>query len=170
MWILRTLYRLTAPKTLGAVGFYPLPAFLRQYFDRLTKIKQIAIYARLVENTSFWKRAPAELACAESVTSILNTLFGFPIITGTYTLLEYLKKRADWIEITSPIDGCIVLAATGTGKPGSVGHVGILSNGRVYSNNSYTGKWDKHYSLLTFKAKYQVELGIMVRYFIPKQP
>lgn len=153
-------------KYLGS-SFYPVPTWLRFYFDRLTKLRRIQVYSRLVDGVAFWRNAPPELACAESVTRILNLLFGFPVLTGTWTLLEKLLSSPKWLEIQHPVNGCVVLAATGTGKKGAIGHTGIFDSGRVWSNSSITGKWGSHHTIAQFVKYYQIERQMPVRYFIP---
>ena len=153
---------------LAGTIFHPLPDWARRILALYPKRKQLQIYARMVNGVAFWKKAPPELACAESVSTIWNILFGYPVILGTWTMLfEYLRSSRNWSEVVVPIDGCVVIAATGTGKRGTIGHVGIYDQGRVWSNNSRTGKWADYYTLDSFYRRYHDEQGMPIRYFVP---
>jgi len=162
-------YRSLIGSTLAGTRFHPLPAWARRILTLYPKHKQLQFYARMVNGVAFWKKAPPELACAESVSTIWNILFGYPVIIGTWTMLfEYLLESENWLEVALPINGCVVIAATGTGHAGTIGHVGIYDQEKVWSNNSARGVWDDHFTIHSFIRRYRVNQGMRVRYFIPK--
>lgn len=112
--------------------------------------------------------APDELGCAETVTTLLRKVYPTtPIITGTYTLLQYLDNPKNGFVIThTPTPECIVLSPTGTGNAGTVGHVGIvLEDGIIASNDSRTGKFMKNYDLSTWRSRYHEKQGMPVFYY-----
>jgi hypothetical protein len=101
--------------------------------------------------------APKEYACAESVSSVLNSLWPeIPVVTGTYTLWNYLNTSPLFYKSDGPADGCVIIAPTGTGI--GVGHTGIVDGDKVMSNNSATGLWDKHITLKSWAAYFKGRL------------
>lgn len=152
---------------LGAKGFYPLPLWARTMLLRMNPSKARLYCARLQEGVDLSDLAPNELGCANAVTQIDRMLFGDTIEVSTWKLLEHYVLSPEWMEWQNPTNGCTVIAATGTGN-GRIknGHVGIYDNGLVWNNNSYTGKWAQSYTIDSFKAYYQGEGGMRVRYFI----
>ncbi len=101
-----------------------------------------------------------EYACAESVTSILHSLWPpIPIITGTYTLHQYLIASPLFFEVKVPLAGDLIISPTGEGT--GVGHTGIMDTDAIMSNNSYTGLWDKHLDLNLWKKNYGGRLPII---------
>lgn len=165
------MYQLLArllPKPLGG-GFTPLPSWLKPYFVKLPLAQQVSTYSKLVVGSDLSFVAPDELGCAESVSRMLNYLapeLGLAILTGTWTLDQALKSNPHFIPIQKLFarDGCIIIAVTGEGK--GTGHVGILVGDRVYSNNSYTGKWDKHFTHDGFR-NYFIQRGFPIKYYLP---
>lgn len=112
--------------------------------------------------------APDEVGCMETVSDILiKSGFNFPVILATYTgYNEFLSRPKDFIKVEVPSRGDIVISPSGyAGAGGSLtnGHVGICGDGegdlmQIMSNNSYTGKWDIHYTIKTWRERY-VGLG-----------
>lgn len=111
---------------------------------------------------------PDSVGCAESVSNVLHAVYpSFPIITGTYTLYAYLKDANEFVKVTSPLAGDIIISPTGLGGTTSVpeGHTGIVGeNSSIMSNNSLTGKWDNRFTLTTWNNRY-VTLGRFPVYF-----
>jgi hypothetical protein len=166
------LYRLTAhPTRLGAQGFYPIPERILPLFKRYPLAKQIVTYARLCNGVDLSFIAPNDVGCAESVTRLLREVDQdlVPVITGTWTLLEHIRRSKRFREVKTPFNSCVVIAATGTGNGSIQGHVGIYDNGRIWNNTSRTGKWSASFTLQAFKARYQITGGMPVRYFLPTQ-
>ncbi len=100
--------------------------------------------------------APKEYACAESVSSILHSLWPeIPVITGTWTLWDYLEHSTLFYKNDKPVDGCIIIAPT---SGIAVGHTGIMDGSVVMSNNSNTGLWDTHITLGTWNSYFKGKL------------
>lgn len=108
-----------------------------------------------------------ELACAESVSNILRKILpDFPIITGTWTLMDYLSKNKLFKEVTSPSAGTIIISATGTGNGKIRGHVGIfIEGGMIMSNDSRDGLFKANYTLESWNQRYLQLGGFPVRFF-----
>lgn len=121
-------------------------------------------------------RAPDELGCAETVCALLNQIRRTPPITGTATLLAYFTNPVNnFEEIDTPIPGALVISATGTGLPGTVGHVGIvMEDGTIASNDSgivvpsNRGKFIKNYTWETWVRQFQERQKMPVRIFVLK--
>ena len=85
----------------------------------------------------------------------------FPILTYTLTLHRTLKADPRFRNTLELMPGNIIISPTTMGN-GSIanGHVGILGeNEIIYSNNSRTGKWDKHLTLSSWIAYYRTKGG-----------
>ncbi len=112
-----------------------------------------------------------DVGCAETVTNIIKkVIFYFPIITGTWTLQEELKKSKLFKEIFKPEKGVIIICATATGNNTMPGHVGIIGefNGaewNIMSNDSKTGKFLKNYTTSSWGIRYVQKGGFTNRYF-----
>ena len=116
-------------------------------------------------------QAVPELACAETITFLLKQVYPeTPIITGTYSLYDYLRKpTSNFIQLKEPVAGCIALAVTGMGKKGTNGHAWIVfEDGTWGSNNSYginKGKFTKNYTYQTAKKRYTDEQSMEIYFF-----
>jgi hypothetical protein len=111
--------------------------------------------------------APDELACAETVTTLLRKVYpDTPIITGTYTLWQYLKDpKNGYKPVIDGVAETIIISPTGTGNRGTVGHVGIFDdNGLIMSNNSILNKgtFTQNYTLDTWKKRYVDNQGMPI--------
>lgn len=126
-------------------------------------------YSSIGTDTSPLDLAPDALGCAESVSTMLSKLFPpFQVILGTYGLFLALQGAPEFVEVTSPIRGDIIVSPTGLGGQNGItnGHVGIVGNNNlVMSNNSTTGLWDVHYTLDSWRQRYQVLGGYPVKFF-----
>lgn len=115
--------------------------------------------------------APDEVACAETVTTLLRQVYPeVPVITGTWTLYEYLKNPANGFKsVTQPKAETIIISPTGTGKAGTIGHVGIFDdNGLIMSNNSFgifKGKFTANYTLPLWQTRYGIERGMPILFY-----
>lgn len=117
--------------------------------------------------------ADDEIACAESVTTIIRSVVPeFPIVTGTALLQAKLKSFSNWVQI--PEDeahaGCIIISPTGEGN-GKLkhGHVGIVSkNRKVMSNHSPAtgrGQWLENFTIESWENYYKGRGGFPVRFY-----
>jgi hypothetical protein len=151
-------------KDLGGMEFYPLKPWVRNVLAMFPVSKQIEYYALLLEGADLSFIAPDELGCAESCTRMLNSLFpgSVKIKTGTSDMYAELITSDRWERIDEPEDGCVIMAVTGQGT--GHGHVGIVVGTSVFSNNSKTGKWARHLSVLFFQDLYQ-KRGFVIHYF-----
>lgn len=101
--------------------------------------------------------APDSLGCAESVTTILKQVYpSTPIVTGTYSLWEYLKdSKNGWTEIKVPEPEAVIVSVSGTGNGTVRGHTGIFDEDlNIMSNDSKTGKWMVNYNLPAWINRY----------------
>ena len=171
--IIKFILQITYEGKLGSTGFYPIPIWLRKYLKKFPVAKQVAIYSKLAEGADMSRLAPDEYGCEESRTRLLRMIDQYltPVFTYTPNGLRHMIDSDRFIEVDEKlalmIDGTIVMAATGTGFHGTVGHTGILVDGRVWSNNSATGMWGDFWSLVAFKRNYQYKQGMRLRYFVP---
>lgn len=106
--------------------------------------------------------SPRDLAndffgCAESVTTILKAVDPrFPIITGTWTLWDYLEKSPFFVKVTKPVAGDIIINPTSALY---TGHVGIFKDDNlIISNDSNSGLFKQNYTLSTWRATYKNKL------------
>lgn len=114
--------------------------------------------------------APDDLACAESVWSILSISFlgrvGFPLMTSTIGLCQALMHSNDYIEVDKPDYGDIIIAVTGTGNGTFYhGHTGIVGKNSIMSNNSDNGLWQTKFTQKTWDDYYVRRGGFRNRYF-----
>lgn len=110
-------------------------------------------------------QAPDDLGCAESLANVIHSVDpDFPItIVSTAKLFRYLQSSPKY-EATNDLGaGHILISPTGWGKRSAVipnGHCGIFDeNNDIYSNNSYTGLWDKHFTLDQWITRYRINGG-----------
>ena len=112
--------------------------------------------------------APDEVGCAETVTTILKQVYPeTPILTGTYSLLDYLRNpKNGWKQIDHPEPEAIILCATGTGNGSIPGHTGFCDeNLNIMSNDSKTGKFLTNYTLKTWRDRYVLKGDYKIYYF-----
>lgn len=133
--------------------------------EKLYKVGYDALGTRMVE-----AGVPPELGCASSLNNVYERAFGREIGGGasTYLLWEALNASPKFKEVTTPQKGDIILSPTG--YPGSKlknGHVGIVGNVTIMSNNSQTGLWDYHWKLKEWLDYYTVKGGIKTFYYRP---
>jgi hypothetical protein len=109
--------------------------------------------------------APQHLGCAEAVSNLLSQLDPtFPQDTvSTVKLNAKLFYRFEQTKIYKP--GCVIISPTdGT----SIGHVGIMGEKEIiYSNNSITGLWDKHFTLGTWIQRYREQSNLPIYFYEP---
>ena len=102
-----------------------------------------------------------EFGCVESLSNVFRQATGTELgeNASTYKLYLLLEKDSRFIDVEKPLPGDLILSPTGFGS-GKIanGHTGIVGEDCVYSNNSATLKFDKHYTLASWKKRY-VDLG-----------
>ncbi len=134
------------------------------------KLYQVS-FSTIGKDASPFNYAPNEYGCAESVSSLINKVITFPIITGTTNLLSLLETSPQFEEIAIPEQGCIIISATGTGKLAN-GHTGIVGKNIapdnslwIMSNDSRSGLWSVNYTINRWKDYYETYGGFPTRYF-----
>ena len=107
-----------------------------------------------------------DLGCAESVSCVIAKVTPFPIITGTASLVEYLKKSTRFLPVYGNVQrGDIIISPTGSGNGRIRGHVGIFGeNETIMSNDSLTGLWAQNFTTEKWFARYSVS-GELKTYF-----
>ena len=115
--------------------------------------------------------APDELACVESFDNIYKLTFGtfingttrIPTVSTIQAYKIFIKSK-EWVEVTNPLPGDVIVCVTGTGRL-SNGHIGIVGKTHIMSNNSFTGRWEATHTLKTWRSYYEVNGGFKSRYF-----
>lgn len=111
---------------------------------------------------------PPDVGCAEAVSYVLKLagVRGFPTtgIAGTSVLYSWLKANAT--EVKTPVAGNIIISPTGMSSINSPhGHVGIVANFGVLSNDSDSGLFMEKYTLETWAQYFGEVEGFPVIYF-----
>lgn len=119
------------------------------------------------KDASPYNSAPQDLACAESVSTIVRRVVPtFPIVLGTADLLGRLKNDKRFKGTLDPKPGNIILSATGSGNGSIRGHTGIFTiKEQIMANNSYTGLWGIHWDSVKWKDYYRIKGGMPTHYF-----
>ncbi len=103
----------------------------------------------LGHNLSEGTGVPYYVACAISVNKVHQDAFGFPIGGGASTseLYKALQSSKYFELVTTSNPGCVIISPTGTGtKPAYPhGHVGLIANFGICSNDSSTGIFSENY-------------------------
>lgn len=116
---------------------------------------------------------PIEFGCASSVNMVHRKAFGVEIGGGASTALLYsaLEASSFFEKVIEPKAGDIIISPTGYSSlpfetnPVPNGHVGIVGNFGIMSNNSYNGLWQEKYTLDTWNARYATSGGYPVLFF-----
>lgn len=107
-----------------------------------------------------------EYGCAEALNTVIEQATGLNIGGGYSTYLMYhsiLNNPKRFIRRYVPQKGYLVISPSGYGKGN--GHCGIISdNGNIMSNNSDTGLWNEHLSIITWNRTFKAR-GFPVYYF-----
>lgn len=146
-------------------------ARLQEIWATLQKTPRIQLYnvarAHFGKDVTPNDRIPDDVACAETLSTLLNKVRPTPIITGTHSLYVYLRTRYQVVQV--PLPGDVIIAPTGMARHGTPiknGHVGIVMKDNViYSNNSLTGLLDDHFTIDTWNKRYRDKGGYPVYYF-----
>jgi len=150
-------------KRAGGQGFYPLQPWVRRAWSIFPKSTQLSFYAKLSLGLDLSSIAPDKLGCAESVTRILNMLWPgiVPVTQSTIELDKYLNSSNAFYLTDTPRSGNIILAVT-VGE--NHGHAGVVVGDVVFSNNSRTGKWDRHMSVRMFLDYYR-KMKLQIKFY-----
>jgi len=133
------------------------------------KSKYIHLVATNTLGQNLRTRTEKDLGCADALNELFLRITGKTVGGGISTLRMFNKIRRDkrFKEIKKEQDGCIIISPTGFGN-GKVkhGHVGIVSGIKILSNNSLTGRWDDHLSMLYWRNHYWHRGGYPIRFYI----
>lgn len=144
----------------------PVPPLAPKIETRREKIYQEALLW-LGKDASPKDIASDEVACVESLCNIVRQVMPMPDLFNTKELLDFCNKSKLWKPTLEPKPGNIVISATGTGN-GTVahGHCGIhAGDGKIMSNTSANGKWEKNYSITSWVKRFRQTGGMRVFYF-----
>jgi hypothetical protein len=114
------------------------------------------------------------VGCAWQLNQVVNNAYGAPIDyspppitfgTSTATMFTDLCNNSNWQQVSlsdgANYNGSIIISPT---SGSSTGHVGIITNGVIYSNSSSTGTFRQNFSINSWINTYS-NLGIYV--FVP---
>lgn len=140
----------------------PAPPVLKKLPERLYDVS----VASIGTDASPSDKAPDELACAETVSELINKVITFPIITGTWTLWDKLRTDTRFEKISEAELGAIIISPTGTGNGSIVGHTGICGVGdKIMSNSSATGKFEQNFTQQSWRDRYKQKGGFPIYYY-----
>jgi len=112
---------------------------------------------------------PNEVGCGEAWSAVAKKagVHGIPKLgyAGTANLYLWLKTNPDFLSVSIPVAGDTVISPTGYGNGTVTGHVGIVGNYHIMSNNSETGLFSDHWKLPEWKAYYGRNGGLPVMFF-----
>ena len=140
-----------------------LQAIINMFMQKKTWVQVCEDY--LGSDASPRDLAPDELGCSETMTTLMQKVWPeVPVITGTYTMKDYLDKPSNgFVRTTVPVPGTIILCATGTGNGSFPGHTGTFMNDMtIASNDSRTGRFIKNYDLDTWTRRYVNKGGFQI--------
>lgn len=123
------------------------------------KIQDTAI-AMLGKDASPKNLAPKEVACAESVSNILHSIFpDFPEnIVGTDALFAELKRSSHFVGVLNPKEGTIVVSPR---TPMINGHTGIYTHSNtIASNDSHDGLFKENYTRESWRRTFIAGRGL----------
>lgn len=121
--------------------------------------------ADLGKHLTLNSNVPPDVGCAEAVSFILK-MVGVPWIpkqgvAGTAQLWELLKANARLT--TQPQPGNIIISPTGTSEKGvQHGHVGIVLEYGIGSNDSNSGLFRENYTLGSWSDLFHTQLGFPI--------
>lgn len=117
-----------------------------------------------------------EYACVEVIDTIYYSAFGYFMDGGvtpeisTYRVYKVLENNPHFKKVLKPKNGTIILSPTGyTTKKSYVknGHIGIYDskNEMIMSNNSSNGRFEKTYTIETWKKRWVDDGGYLMLYY-----
>lgn len=116
-------------------------------------------------------RADISVGCVEGFETVYKNCFGSNLQDGLHTTQifkvlnsSYKFRKLNGGEVGR--EGDIIIAVTGSGLPGKVGHIGIISdNMKIMSNNSLNGLWDEHLDVSIWIKRYIVDYRMDLHIF-----
>jgi len=115
-------------------------------------------------------RARDEVGCAESASEVIRKVLpDFPVVLGTWSLLDRLQNDTRFKKVTIPMPGTIIISPTGESLRDPApfpGHVGFFLEGmKIASNTSATGMFEQNYTLETWKKRWGDEGKYPIYYY-----
>lgn len=141
-----------------------------------TKVYNVA-KASLGKHISLNDAVPHDVGCAEAISYVLQKagIQDIPSagIAGTATLYQFLSTNKQFLRLSSPEKGAIIISPTGSGNGLVEGHTGILGGWSlmywgdygICSNNSDSGLFLELWSLRRWKQNYGIYGNLPVAYF-----
>ena len=112
---------------------------------------------------------PKETGCAQAWSAVAKKagIARIPStgISGTASLFAWLSTNPAFKEVSDPLPGDTIISPTGYGNDKVRGHVGIVANHGILSNNSENGLWQEHWTLPKWRDYYGDYGGLPVRFF-----
>ncbi len=110
----------------------------------------------------------AELGCVEVANAILIDALGVPIVNSASTIdaFKALQDLSRFIKVDSPLTGDFIICVSGQGN-GVIphGHIGVIANFGIISNDSDTGLVKEKWDLPSWQDHYGRVGGFPVYYF-----
>ena len=107
-----------------------------------------------------------KVSCVAQIVALLQKVMEFPDLNYTPDLLNFLKQDKRFKSTLDLDIGNIIISPTGYGNGSIVGHVGLYgTNGKIMSNNSFTGKWEYTYTTDTWVNRYRNKGGFPIYVF-----
>lgn len=118
------------------------------------------------------QNVPAELGCAESVSTVLKKS-GIPGIPdagfeGTNELYTFLRGSKSFVQVPNAEDGAVIVSPSLIGANGQIkvhGHAGICGKYGIMSNESDNGLFTETWSYQNWHDYYVNTLGLYVNFF-----
>lgn len=109
--------------------------------------------------------------CVDSFEEVIHSAIGEYVgakkTLSTYYLRKDLLNSQRFQRVYNPKPGTVILCATGYGGKNGVknGHVGIVIDDRIASNDSRTGTWELAFTLDSWLRYFQKRGGYEVLFF-----
>ena len=169
----KALYNLSTSNKLRGSNWMPPPWWLKTILAKYPVQTRIVIYSRMLSGQQVFVNVPAEVGCANAVSGLLEmvdpSFFGSKEVVNridsTIRLAQEMERNPRFVRVTTPHNGCIIINRTVSDK--NRGHTGIYDNGRIWNNNSFTGKWATSYRWDQWRQTFQVEKGLPTEIYFP---
>lgn len=129
------------------------------------------------EHLTLNNNVPPEVGCAEAVSTVLLKagIKGVPVtgFAGTAVLYNWLRTNPQFVQITNPEAGAIIVSPTGAGNGKIPGHTGIVgafgvsyaSDWGICSNDSNSGLFLELWNIQKWIQYYAQYGGLPMYYF-----
>lgn len=152
----------TKPATPVVSPIIPVQVEKSVEIPKETESKSLLLYKKAIElcgkDITPKDIVPDEVACAESVCTVIRDSIyrDFPMITSTTELHRFLKRDTRFKSTLDLKPGSIIISPTGSGNGSVRGHVGIIAeDNNIISNNSWTGMWEKNYTVESWVKRWR---------------